>query len=92
MVAGHDDRPKKFLPGHVLFLTSQNIGGKVFLFVILQKDKNQRSTGEDWLFVQEWGCAWPVNMTSELGFWPDKLPLWLDIVFWLAIIVSPEVV
>ena len=47
MVAGHDDRPKKFLPGHVLFLTSQNIGGKVFLFVILQKDKNQRSTGEE---------------------------------------------
>ena len=33
--------------------------------------------------------AWPIVMTGEWSFWPVKLPFWLDIVRWTAVISSP---
>ena len=96
MVARHNNRPKKFVLRHVLFLTSQKSWKKLtnpYLFVnviVLYKEtKSKIQRREFSCFVQEWECAWPVNMTSEQSFWPVKSLFWPDIVCWRAVILSP---
>ena len=39
-----------------------------------------------WLFVQER----LVNMTGKWSLWPVKMPLWLDIVRWTAVVLIPR--
>ena len=97
-VTGHDARSKKFLLNQISFLASQNIGKKVnlslcnFLFVnvilLLQREDSQVRI---LLFFQDNFelHTWPIVMTGKWSFWPKKLPFWLDIIRWTAIISSP---
>ena len=94
-VTGHDARSKKFLLNQISFLASQNIGKKVNLIFYLWT----------WFYsykekIHRWGfCCffkiilrmhtWPIVMTGEWSFWPKKLPFWLDIIRWTAVISSP---